>query len=445
MVNKRNKSQIATIIVLIIAVIFLFTLMSINLSRVSQKKTAVDNVADSVGLQLASQLGSISTALKQEFEIYKNEIKDCDANWQLMLGVFMVVAGIAGFIFTAGQSGWLAAMGVMMAQGAILGGALLSAQGATIQFVNTNPQAVESMRIKMKILSSLQQVIEMPVQAGLFALNDDPAWVRDDFDMDRDSDTQDLIPRFVKWYNLRLNSFQSISMGEFVRDFIRAEGGRNSFFLTPDGLPRFAFKTNENLMVMSEEDFKKQGMGKEAAKEAAKDAVRWQVRVDGSSVKLVPWFRDELKGMLQEMRRYGYGINVNVIYDEKGNISEIKEINDKGRRNYEDVIKDTWVEELEQFENIMVRGLYNMDFDSTVGGLDIWWPMFRNNDPKAKDKDWYTRLENLKRQAIELRDTLILRRDSIDDCVSRCRPASDYCCSSKGDQEACDWVCVSCC
>ena len=95
MAKKTIRSQIATIIIFIIAVLFLFALITINISRLSQKKTSLDNVADSVGIGLASQLGSMANALKHELEIYGSDPENCELNWQLMAGGLIAAIVIA--------------------------------------------------------------------------------------------------------------------------------------------------------------------------------------------------------------------------------------------------------------------------------------------------------------------------------------------------------------
>ena len=57
---KPRKGQIAVIITFVIAVIFLFVAVFINLSKVSQVKTTTSQATDKAALGLASQLGSMS-------------------------------------------------------------------------------------------------------------------------------------------------------------------------------------------------------------------------------------------------------------------------------------------------------------------------------------------------------------------------------------------------
>ncbi len=63
---KPYKGQIAVIITFVIAVIFLFVAVFINISKVSQVKTTTSTVADRAALGLASQIGSISHYYKDK-------------------------------------------------------------------------------------------------------------------------------------------------------------------------------------------------------------------------------------------------------------------------------------------------------------------------------------------------------------------------------------------
>ena len=63
---KPYKGQIAVIITFVIAVIFLFVAVFINLSKVSQVKTATSQATDKAALGLASQLGSMSHYYKEK-------------------------------------------------------------------------------------------------------------------------------------------------------------------------------------------------------------------------------------------------------------------------------------------------------------------------------------------------------------------------------------------
>jgi hypothetical protein len=409
MINRTNQSQIATIIVFIIAVMFIFTLLSLNLGRIAQKKTALDNVADSVGLSLASQLGSMANALKNQLEIYGASVENCDLNWRLMLGVFLIVAAIVGAVFSGGVS--------LLLINVALAGALLTATGATMQFMAANPAVVSQLQLKFKNLSALQQVIEMPIQGVLFNVNEDPGWVTDVYDMDRDNDHTDRIPRFLKWYNLRLNALPDVGglVDGFLTQGFPGNGIPYSFFnlevpsSSAPSLPlerqRFYRDLDENWMVRPGED-----------------SVRWWIDYNNDGLrefKIVPWLRDELPGLLSTMREYGYGINVGVDASGMllGIIDEPEGLSSPGVTvvRYESGI-GTLIGEIEDFENIIVRGLSDIDRDTAVQGLDAWASLLKNDT----NEDWYTRLGNLQSRLQALRAKLQERKNRINNCVYSC-------------------------
>ncbi len=420
MIKKRTTSQIATIVVFMIAVIFLFTLISINISKVSQKKTAIDNIADSVGLQLASQLGSMANALKHEMEIYGSKNENCEWNWQLTigLGLLALVVIVLSVISFGGFT--VPGIVIMTLASTALGGATLFAVGVTQQYIATKPGAVKEMEIKFQTLSALQQVIERPIQGVLFALVDDPTWTPDEYDIDQDDETGayggggnivgDRVPRFFKWYNLRLNSLPRL--GDEVKNFYN-EGfwdGGYSFFIDDNGEQRFFIDEDENLIV-------KKG----------KDAVRWWIDYDGDGprdLKLVPWLRDDFRGMLTKMREHGYGINVSL--DDEGNITI--EPGGGGTEYFETNALEEWIDRIEEFEDFVVRALYNLDYDSAVQGIDTWLSVLKNNE----EQDWSRRLKNWEARFETLIAILKTRKSDIHECVEACGRNEWDCCGGDG-------------
>ncbi|MDP3732460.1 MAG: hypothetical protein Q8R31_05540, partial [Candidatus Omnitrophota bacterium] len=413
MLKKIRKAQITTIFVFITAVLFLFALISINLSRIAQKKTAISNIADSVGLRLASQLGSMANALKTENKIYGASQESCVINKELVEGGLLMLGGAFVVPFNPLAGGVLIAGGI---------GFLFSA--AKQSFTASKLGEQEEARLRFKAMSAYQQSVEMPINGVLFALVDDPALVKDKFDLDRDKDTEDYIPRFSKWYISRLNAFEQL--GNLVKDF-----HKNFFHSASDnpGIYRFNFKEDEaTKMVM------KRGKGEDP--ERPPDSRGWWVdwwvdeNNDGDrELKLVPWFNIELKGMLDKMRGYGYGINA--MMDEKGKIT----IDDTGTRQYESEegqIISRWIGELEQLQNL-ARDLHDIDFDTLVQGVDMWVPLLKNE----KNEDWYTRLTNLDNLAWGLREKLRDRRGDIGRCVATCGQRSYSCCGGNGP--CCKW------
>jgi len=437
--KNNNRSQIATIIIFIIAVIFVFVLVTMNISRLAQKKTAVSNVADSVGLQAASQLGSMSSGLRQKFAIYGDATENCDWNWKLTLGPIILALAILVAVLTIpfhggtaffplGAAATKVAVGIALSLGIF--GASLTGVGAVAQFFATNPGAIEQLSIKMRNLSGLQQTVELPIQAALFAMVDDPTWVPDEYDMDRDGQTGaydangnivgDRIPRIFKWYNLRLNAFPRI--GQLVQDFYK-DFFANRIENNPQ-TGRFFILEDENLIVKVDPI-------------TQRPYIDWQIDSDGDGIrdlKVAPWLRDELPKMLKEMRTYGYGIDATL--DSNSNIATIGE----SGLPIEDIVANRWPEEIEKFEGEMVRGLHDIDFDSAVQGIDAWLPLLRNDKNEnglADDADCYTDLGDLSRVVTALKDKLVQRRGQIHSCIQPCAQYSWSCCGSP----TCSWSC----
>ena len=447
MMLKKSNSQIATIITFIIAVLFLFTLITINIGRIAQKKTSIDNLADSVGMSLASQLGSMANGLKQAMGIYGTDTKNCEFNWKLMLGGFLIVAGIALAVFSGGISTTLSAVGITWAASSIafyglasvgLAGALLTAQGAIGQYNAAHPSATEAMKVKLSSLSDKQQIIEIPIQGVMVSLaGDDPGWTADVLDMDRDGDTTNKIPRGLKWYNLRLDHFLvTLGMGQAVQEFLSSTLNNNSLYKDQNSQPRFLISEDTSTLTVNK----------------GVDSIRWQIDANGDGIRelpVVPWMRDTLSQLLKELRlggNKGYGINVRM--DPMG---EIYEINNSSLDKYEGDATylptpaaggvmgydytnlgalGSLIGEIEDFENTIARGLYDLDIESEVASLGTWLKLLRN----SSSEDWYTRLGNLIAWLDELRLTLQARihdptgnLKGIHDCVSRCGSYAERC------------------
>ena len=416
--KKILKAQITTILVFIAAVLFLFSLITMNITRVAQKKTTISNIADSVGLRLASQLGSMSNALKKEYEIYGDKLEKEDVNWQIIWGGICLIAGIiVSVLIIVGTVGAgtpaVAFLWAVTASSLLVGGASGLYFGVSQQIAVGNLALQDQLKLKFKSLTGLQQVIETPVYGVLIGLVDDPALVKDDFDADRDKDKTDYIPRFSKWYINRLNSFGAI--GPVYDAFYKAFFGKNRFYI----------RENNNKMAMVREK------GDDPQRPDSEGYwVDWQV--DG--LKLVPWLNGNLRSMLSEMRPYGYGLNGQ---EDKKVIT----ISDGGWTTYEEMIK-VWVSEIEEFENAIARGFYDMDRDSAIMGLESWIDFIMYERPGSgkicgekvneKDddyKDWYTRLGILKDNALDLKANLEIRKQEIHNCIAGCMTITYQCCS----------------
>ncbi|MCX5701735.1 MAG: hypothetical protein NTW64_01990 [Candidatus Omnitrophica bacterium] len=456
MIKKRNSSQIATIIVFIIAVIFLFTLMSINISKVAQKKTAIDNVADTVGLSIASQLGSIANALKHAMGIYGRDNTKCDIDIKVIVGIILIVIGAILAVFTAGGSLALTWATASLMLGLGISGALMAGGTMYANFMASNPKVAQELRAKFQSMSQRQQIVEGAVLGALISIAEDPAWVTDEFDMDRDGDKTDKVPRFLKWYNLRLAAIKSV--GIYVEPFLKgsyligSNGAGYSFFYDHYRKMRFFIVEDEYWLA---KDLTDNGWPGEYAKWWVDTSKTPSSNHNRGIPVLTDWIgsEDGLRGLLRKMRQYGYGINVKSIIREADHkvvptdlidepVAYISPTESIGE--YETGALNYWIDEIKAFEASVVRTLYNLDLDSAVQSVDTWLRMLKN---PAELEDWTKRLDVLYGLVTRFKAKLEQRITQIHQCVSECKreargcfsndSATGECCKFRTDKIMC--------
>jgi len=171
---KHNKpsGQIAALITLIIAVIFLFIAVTINIGKVSRVRTATQIAADGAALNIASNLGSAAHNYKET--TLNGKEKDCAWNWWLIL----VPIGIIFF--------WPLAV------------------VATVYVGIANAAYVRALDRQFAKMTAKAKYQQAAIQYALFRTVDDPQMVQDTHDYDEDGKTDDLIPRFQAWYSRRV-------------------------------------------------------------------------------------------------------------------------------------------------------------------------------------------------------------------------------------------------
>jgi len=273
----QKKSQIATILTFIIALVFLFIVITINIGKVSQKKTLIDNACDGAGLLLASGLGSVSNAVFQEIGFYHFDAiinRNCNLDWLLIGGILAVIVGILGVVVSGGSSLILFAGGLTA-----LGGAAVIA-GDVLFIAYTEPGLLREMQAQYQNMTAEQRLFEGAMQYALFSTVDDPAFVPDRFDEDRDKlKAGDKIPQFDHWYIQRLSSLPRL--GDIINTLYDA--------LFPPGAAFFEIVT---------------GSGGWVAKEA------YLLSVDpanGQRFRVGDWLRDDFWLFMHELWCYGYG------------------------------------------------------------------------------------------------------------------------------------------
>jgi hypothetical protein len=402
-----NKSQIATIITFIIAVVFLFIVITINIGRVSQRKTLIDNSCDAAGLLLASSLGSVASALKQQLEIYGSTHESCSPNWNLIIGIALIIGGIIGAVFSGGGT-----LGLIVLAASILGygyGAYMVASDIAFA-AYTEPGLMKEMQAKFQNMTAEQKLFEAAIQYTLFTTIDDSSFVPDRFDADRDGQKYparlDKIPRFNHWYFQRLNTLPRV--GELVEEFF------NYLFTSP---PQFRVVENPESW----------------------DAEGATLLVNGNW-GAADWLRDQLKPFTNELWTYGFGVDFASDY-RQANIEE--EEDDLGRL-YKDI---------RAFEEFVATGIYNQSKDKLIESLETWFPQFYNG---SGSDDWYDRMGEWITLLNNWITLLRQRHDQVLSCANSCSAAGPYVCGGGGgecctshDVYCCDeygcWVCDCVC
>ena len=183
---RRGSGQAAIIFILIIALIFLFTAITVNITKVSDTKTTLYNAADIAATNLAAKLGSYSKLLDEKGESAEG--------WDIGYIVSQIFA-IAQIIFGAvtGQPEFVY-FGIIQL-GANVGSQILV--GLDIADANRKLAAAG--------LDLQDQLREQAIQDALIRVIDDPKMVQDTSDWNENGDTTEYISRFTAWYQQRVN------------------------------------------------------------------------------------------------------------------------------------------------------------------------------------------------------------------------------------------------
>lgn len=236
--NSRTSGQVAILITLTIAVIFLFVAITINISKVAQKKTMTANAADGAVMLLSSYLSSLGNYLSQQY------CEGSDATeWQKSMGGFFAILGtiiaIAAAVFSGGSS--------LLLWGGILG-ALAGAGNYYYQTVVLPDKITEAYNKEFAKMKPKDSFMEQAVFYALMLSVDDPISVIDAHDVDMDDDINEEISRFSEWYYSRLQALSGEGGGEFTR--VRQEEVMQQFVVAVE---EFAVRSNEFRSGFSED------------------------------------------------------------------------------------------------------------------------------------------------------------------------------------------------
>jgi len=191
---KKGKvtGQIAILFTLSIAVIILFTVITINIGILSNKKVTVDIAADIGALSMAAQLGSQARYLSETVLDGSDDV--CSIKIADWLDFLTIVLGPWAW-------GW---------------NILLRALALYDFFQkrsNVSGKESESLNRDMSRLTQEQQIREQGMFTALRLVVNDPARVIDVNDVDEDERTDDKVSRLSSWYKQRLITLYKLEKG----------------------------------------------------------------------------------------------------------------------------------------------------------------------------------------------------------------------------------------
>jgi len=215
---RISYGQIATILTLIIAAIFVFTVIILNMRKVTQRKAMLDNAADGAALFLASSVGSLGNKLAHEYlGVDKNgNVKTEACNWDIvmLINIALLIAsivatilipgsGLVGVAATVANIARSVATGVAIAAGLGLG-------GNVAHMIAIEPKQFQNFSLYFKQMTAEQQLLEGAIQYAAFSVMDDTAEVLDKYDDTGNGRTDDKILRLTQAYYQRLRGLPAL-------------------------------------------------------------------------------------------------------------------------------------------------------------------------------------------------------------------------------------------
>ncbi|UCB56782.1 MAG: hypothetical protein JSV30_06210 [Candidatus Omnitrophota bacterium] len=210
--KDKKSGQVATLITLAIAIIFLFVAVTLNISRVAEKKTATANAADAAAMKLASYLGSYANTLSWHAVDGKtfNETRHYTPAWKIVTVVTLTIVAV---IASGGTALAAALGGTSTALAAGIGAGITGLGYAYDQFIGL-PEFEEELQKELKKLELEDNLSEQAIKYALENCVDDPVMVIDVHDYNKDDDVTDEIPRFYKWYMERVKMLSKAAAGK---------------------------------------------------------------------------------------------------------------------------------------------------------------------------------------------------------------------------------------
>ncbi len=199
---RRNSGQVlrpcsgqaAIIFILVIALIFLFTAITVNVGKVADVKNTLSIAADGAATNLAASLGSYSGLLKEQGE--RAEGWDLGDVVEKIIGLGAIIVGI-----------------VTGNPGAIKTGAVLLVSNTVSRILVGLDMGIANRKLAAAGLDLKDLLREQAIQYALTRVIDDPTMVKDVYDGDEDGDKDEDISRFAVWYYARTNNITE-ALGE---------------------------------------------------------------------------------------------------------------------------------------------------------------------------------------------------------------------------------------
>lgn len=468
-----ESSQIATILTLVMAVIFLFIVITINIGNIAQEKTMLSNVSDNAALLLASMLGSLSNGLRMKLGLWGTKDKECDFDWLLVKIIAAVGALIVSILLIA--AGGIGIPGTIGATLSIIG-LIAGAAGSAALFVGgvitavQEPGSFKQAELQFRNMTFEERIKEQGIQLSLYSLVGDPnkncvdkpcfptgggdpalyGGCSDPQDLDMDGDKTDCISCFAYWYTERLESLprkgdvvQAIYDALFFNPRLLEEGKA-----PPNSgvkLPRIYVKRNEETWKADSYGFWIDTNNNQLADpdESADPQRKGHLTMDSTAytddphnaagvvykhdIYFVDWLEQRFIPLVKRLHEYGYGLSPDL---------------DKTLKDIEFLIsgeESRQKGEIKEFED-GVAELYGTDFDSRLQSFEEWMAVFYNG---TKEQDWSDRMQEWINKIEGWIVLLEEKRDRINDDLEKCSASGPYECG-RGDKNK-DACCVSHC
>lgn len=195
------KAQIATLLTLIVAVIFLFLAVTLNIGKVSQKKTALSNAADASVLEYASLIGSFSHYLSVTY--VKGKLESCQWSWRLFFKSAiwaLIVAVVTGNLLGAFFGDTAAGIG------GIGGGVVGGITKGPLYYMEAD--AWKAIGRQINKMSNQMKFREETFLSAMSRVVDDPNLIVDSHDYDEDGFTDDKVPPFLQFFYERFKTIE---------------------------------------------------------------------------------------------------------------------------------------------------------------------------------------------------------------------------------------------